>query len=255
MRISFVLFLILSLSACGKFRIFKKSSQEKQDVSHIYARGNLTIAVFYEEGAEPYTDGVSVLAGLPEVKVWSVLESNLKAMFPGKVVVVPKSLPEMSKLSPKNEATWSYEELQELGTIHGALSLPDSSVFNVFFLKGRAEGNPNVIGAHLSGTKTLVIFKEVVASSDPGILVQRYVEQATLVHEMGHAVGLVNNGLPMTSSHEDTSHVAHCNNPECVMFWQNEGAGSLVKFINTRINNPSLVMLDNACLKDVTSHK
>ena len=86
-------------------------------------------------------------------------------------------------------------------------------------------------------------------------MVKRYVEQSTLVHESGHAIGLVNNGLPMTSTHEDTAHRAHCSNPDCVMYWQNEGSDALKTFVLNRLNNPSLVMYDQACLKDVTSFK
>lgn len=38
-----------------------------------------------------------------------------------------------------------------------------------------------------------------------------------LKHEMGHILGLVNCGSPMLVPHEDSSHVNHCNNPNCAM--------------------------------------
>lgn len=246
-----LLILFLATTSCGKFRVFKKSSQQKQDISQLYASGNLKISVYYEAGAEPFTDGIS------GVKVWTVLEQNLKAMFPGKTISVPKDLAEMAALSDQNQVTWTYAEMNTLGETMGQPSSTDTTVLNIFFVKGHSEGanGSNVIGLHISGTKTLVIFKETVVNSDPTPVVQRYVEQSTLVHEVGHAVGLVNNGLPMTSSHEDSPHPAHCDNPKCVMYWENEGAFALKTFVLDRITNPSLVMFDAACLKDVTSHK
>jgi predicted Zn-dependent protease len=251
-----LLMALIATTSCGKFQMFK-SSEKKQSISKIYASGKLTVAVFYEEGAEPYADAVSPLPGLPLLKVWDLLEANLKALFPGKLITVPKDLSAMSKLSPQNKLQWTLDEIQNLGNINGQASSGDTTVFNVFFVKGTNQTNANVIGMHLSGTKTIAIFKEVVSGSDPSALVQRYVEQATLIHELGHGFGLVNNGLPMTASHEDTAHQAHCNNDKCVMYWMNEGSESLVRFINTRLQNlqAPLVMFDNACLSDVTSYK
>lgn len=248
MRYLFLILLFVTTS-CGKFRIFKKSSQQKQDINQLYASGNLKVSVYYEVGAEPFTDGIS------GVKVWTVLEQNLKAMFPGKTIYVPKDLAEMAALSDQNKPVWAYSEINTLGETMGQPSTTDTTVLNIFFVKGHSQSGSNVIGLHLSGTKTLMIFKETVENSDPTPMVQRYVEQSTLVHEVGHAAGLVNNGLPMISSHEDTSHPAHCNEPTCVMYWENEGASALKTFILNRLSNPSLVMFDPLCLKDVTSHK
>jgi predicted Zn-dependent protease len=252
MRLIIAIILILTLSSCGKFRIFDKSSQVKQPLSNAYATGNLKVRVFYEPGAEPYTE--VVVPGLPTpVKAFTVLDKNIKAMFPGKTVTVPMELAQMSAMSVKNETVWTTQEIHDLGVSLGEASSGDTTVFNVFFLNGHAE-NQYVIGLHLSNTNTIAIFKEVVKSSGSGT-VQKYVEQATLVHEVGHAVGLVNNPLPMITPHEDTAHRAHCINPKCVMYYMNEGAGAMATFIQGRMTNPDLVMLDDKCLKDVTSHK
>ena len=256
MRLLLPCLLVLTFSAsCGKLRLFNlKSSEQKQDISQIYAAGNLKVSVFYEPGAEPYTDGV---AG---IKVWNVLEQNLKALFPGKNIIVPKDLSAMSPLSSLNKSTWSNSEIKVLGDNFGEGSTTDTSVFNVFFVKGHAEGTNGqyVIGLHLSGTKTLMVFKETVEASDTSAnstVVKRYVEQSTLVHEVGHALGLVNNGVAMSTTHEDPTHHAHCNNPNCVMYWENEGAAALKNFIQNRLTNPNLVMYDQACIQDVTSYQ
>ncbi len=251
MRLSLALILILTLSSCGKFKMFQKSSLSKQPLSTAYATGNLKVRVYYEPDAEPYTD--VTIPGFPLLKAFTVLDRNLKAMFPGKNVTVPMELSQMSAMSAKNQTIWTVQEVVDLGESLGEASSGDTTVFNVFFVKGHAE-NSNVIGFHISNTNTIAIFKEVVESSGSGA-VQKYVEQATLVHEIGHAVGLVNNPLAMSTPHEDTAHQAHCSNPKCVMYYMNEGAGALASFLSERITNPDLVMYDSACLKDVTSHK
>lgn len=249
MRIILALILLSMTISCGKFRIFKRSTQEKQTLK---IEGTLQVNVYYEPGAEPYTD--ATVTGLPLLKVWTVLDKNLKAMFPGKNVIVPMNLVEMSPISAKNKSTWTTQEIFDLGNSVGSVSAGDTTVLNVFFLNGRAQESANIIGLHISNTQTMAIFKEVVESSGSG-LVQKYVEQATLVHEIGHAVGLVNNGIAMVANHEDTAHARHCLNPKCVMYYQNEGATALANFLQDRVSNPDLVMLDDACLKDVTTHK
>lgn len=38
-----------------------------------------------------------------------------------------------------------------------------------------------------------------------------------LCHEMGHLLGLVNQGTAMVTNHQDVAHGAHCNNINCLM--------------------------------------
>jgi len=80
--------------------------------------------------------------------------------------------------------------------------------------------------------------------------VPRYVEQSTLIHEMGHALGLVNTGLPMKTAHEDPINKHHCNDDKCVMYWTNEGSSDMVNFVKNVITSGSVIMFDAQCLRD-----
>lgn len=40
---------------------------------------------------------------------------------------------------------------------------------------------------------------------------------SVMLHEMGHLLGLVDNGTPRQSDHEE--HDSHCNNNQCAMYW------------------------------------
>ena len=77
---------------------------------------------------------------------------------------------------------------------------------------------PGTIGVSLTGTTVIAIFKDVIESSgvrSDGI-VPKFIEQSTIVHELGHALGLVNNGVSISSDHHDADNGAHCINDICV---------------------------------------
>jgi hypothetical protein len=74
-----------------------------------------------------------------------------------------------------------------------------------------------------------------------------------LVHELAHSVGFVNNGVTLRSAHHDTNHGAHCSNPNCVMYYLNEGSTDLSSFIDKFKDSQNAVMFDDACLYDAKS--
>lgn len=241
--------------ACGKIGSTKKSSVEKQNVSPIYSSSQLNVKVYYETGAEPYTDQVAAL----NMSLWDMFQTNIEALFEGRSTVVtsPKTLAEMTKIQDNNKSTWSVEEVEKLAANYPLTYSPGITNFQIFFVNGYASQGSSIIGFHISNTKIMVIFKEVIKSSSSGSfdMVPKYVEQATIIHEMGHALGLVNNGLPMQSSHQDTPNGAHCSNENCVMYYANEGAGSLKKYINKIITEKRIIMFDQQCLNDALNYQ
>ena len=248
--------LLLTLVTCGKDPA-RKSSQKKQDVSALYAANKLNIKVYYEEGAEPYTDKIPVL----NVELWQLLRNNLDALFEGRSteIIVPGTLSEMTKMSPYHKASWSMEDVISLAKSHSIPKQDGTQHFQIFFLNGYADNDPGVIGFHISNTNIMALFKDVIKSTSlavgPVDLVPKYVEQATLIHEMGHALGLVNNGLPMQEKHQDKEHGAHCSNPDCVMYYSNEGKDSMIKFARNASEKLSTVMFDSQCLEDSRKFK
>jgi hypothetical protein len=70
----------------------------------------------------------------------------------------------------------------------------------------------------------------------------RSAETAVMTHEMGHVIGLVDNGLPMLTDHRDPDHLHHDVDPESVMYWQHE-RDSVFNVLLTRVRggaSPSL---------------
>lgn len=251
-----ILMLLLTITACGKMPTFRlKSSLEPQNVSAIYGSARLNIKVFYEPGAEPYTDQVAT------IKSFDLLHKNLDALFEGKsnrpLIAVPRELSEMTKMESQSKTTWTLEEVMNLPSVEGASASGENSNFHIYFLNGVSKDNSSAIGFHISKTNVIAIFKDVIKSTANSTqpLVPKYVEQATLVHEMGHALGLVNNGVPMYTPHQDTTHGAHCSNPDCVMYYSNEGTTSMMSFAAQALTKLSIVMFDQQCLNDTQNYK
>lgn len=256
-----LLFLIL-IAACGKTNT--KSSLVRQDPNAYFAAQTIRVNVYFEPGAEPYTTTTFLHNEIPvPFPNWYFFEHNIKALFSGRKsypsLIVPKTLSEMKVLPVQNEATWTIDEVVDLNKKQALSS--SKAVMNIYFLNGRAAENRNIIGFHINGGGTIAIFKEVIreaASGETLPLVAEYVEQTTLIHEVGHALGLVNNGVPMVDSHQDKEHGAHCSNPDCVMYYANEGSEGLLKLARKLAKGEDplklSVVFDEHCLKDTKSY-
>ncbi|WP_408096291.1 hypothetical protein ACJVC5_14715 [Peredibacter sp. HCB2-198] len=244
--------LLLIVTACGKDSS-KKSSVQTQNPNTIFGASQITVKVYYQEGAEPYTEDSNIAL----LKYWTIYQKNIEALFNGRsprpTLVIPTSLSQMTKIPSVNVTKWSIEDILSLAkTVESSES---GLVFKIFFVKGEYAENSNVLGFHISNTYTMAVFKDIIArSGSTEERIPQYVEQATIIHETGHALGLVNNGLPMKAAHQDSEHGAHCSEPTCVMYWQNEGTSGLRNFVKNLIINRSTVMFDSQCLNDAQNY-
>lgn len=125
---------------------------------------------------------------------------------------------------PTSQARWSVEEIRSLEDRHRDLRKEGSNaVLYVLYLDGEFEGGSGVVGLAYSAS-SFAIFKERIQelSRDQPPLVgvtARDVERSVVVHELGHLLGLVDNGIPMCTPHEDPDHEHHSDNNDSVMFW------------------------------------
>lgn len=220
----------------------------------------VNVEVAYEPNAEPFTGNTE--RGRP---FWDITEENIKAIYAERpqtpLIYVPKTLEEMNAIPAQNKSSWTVDDIVDLAQEYRqGTSSTQNSYFWVVFLKGNysEDGtiNTSVVGVNIDQSSIIAIFKDVVKATDsnPNGAIPKYIEQSTVVHELGHAFGLVNNGIPMTSEHQDVEHGKHCSNPDCVMNWQNEGSTNLKKFVQNIITTGNLTLFGSECLDDVHAY-
>lgn len=76
------------------------------------------------------------------------------------------------------------------------------------------------LGFAYRNTSICLFGKDIFTNSGgPGQVTRVALETSVLEHEICHIMGLVNLGTPMVVPHEDPSHVNHCVNPRCLMYY------------------------------------
>lgn len=155
---------------------------------------------------------------------------------------------------------WTSEDLLELEretrtTQHAA----PVALLHVLYPAG-TYSTDGVAGITISGTQLgpITVFLDTIDEIDLGFgpiqqppQARDEIERSTLLHEAGHAMGLVDNGLPMVEPHEDAEHEGHSSNPQSVMYWQVDQADGIREFL---LHDGSIpVFFDNADRADLRS--
>ncbi|MHB1260767.1 MAG: hypothetical protein ACYC2H_03530 [Thermoplasmatota archaeon] len=133
---------------------------------------------------------------------------------------------------PSRGGTWSQKDLLDYSAAHAQTPTSGKTVaIHLLFVDGAYEQG-NVLGATFSSetnsgrvveTGPIVIFSDVIRDGCTplnGCLTgTTSIFEAVLVHEFGHAMGLVNNGIPMQRDHEDDAQPGHSTNQDSVMYY------------------------------------
>lgn len=133
------------------------------------------------------------------------------------------------------DASWTVAEIQALHKQTLDNERGDGRVVtHVLYLDGRfhdGSGDTNALGVTI-GYDLVAIFIQAIDDActplNACLLNEVEIETAVLIHEFGHAIGLVDRGIPMVNDHEDDQHEGHSSNPDSVMFWQVETAAGVL---------------------------
>ncbi len=216
------------------------------------ATTKVVVEIDYEAGKQPYTGN---MVGFGET--FGPTLANIDRLFSGtKTLVIPTAIADMENIGTVSDEELTVADIAALANAHrDQHDTAGTKTYWVVFVSGHfadASGVQNqVLGISIGDT--VAMFKDVIAGTGSPLSpnTTRYVEQSTLIHELAHSIGLVDNGIPMVAPHKDAAHGAHCNNSDCVMYWLNEGASEAADFALRRLLGSDSILFDDACLADV----
>lgn len=251
-----MIFLLFSACTNSSDKTTNNETQNNQ-VRQIFSDTNteFTIKVAFEVGATPNTGAI----GLTANDTWDITKTSYQALFQnhtGRLITVPNTVGAFTQIADQAKTTWTSLELITLGqSVSPAVPVvSNKATVAIIFVNGTYLGNQNILGIHFSGYGFAFVFKDVVTSVGGTSIDQKYVEQGTVVHEIGHVIGLVNNGVPLTSSHEDAAHPRHSSNSNCIMYWTVESSNSILSFLTNNILANRLNLFEVEVLNDARAY-
>jgi hypothetical protein len=202
-----------------------------------------------EEGSSPteepmarlvrYHDPVrerSLRFELDAVRGLSPFASSLDylATFVARAVEKPEgiSFEEDETLEPFGEDhVWSFDELDGFAREHAADDADGPVTIHVVFVDGRYDSGDDsgtVLGLAW-GQRHIALFQDAIrAGCSRGLVASvpdgtcEVAERNVWAHEIGHVIGLVDNGLAQRSPHRDAQHGRHDQSDGCLMYWAYE---------------------------------
>jgi predicted Zn-dependent protease len=220
-------------------------------VDNLYGHTNkLELIIAYEQGADPYLN----FGGFDN---WRITDYNLNQLLATQniPVKVPHVLDSMKNLGVLAQNNYTRQNIIDIAADVQRYSNKDSvKGIVLLFLNGYLikDGviETRVLGLTIDGSAVVAIFKPVISASSSKEAEKNMVEQSTITHEIGHVLGLVNNGVPPTSPHHDQANGSHCSNASCVMYWKN-GAGEVVQYIDQFTTGQDITLFGEQCMADL----
>lgn len=165
---------------------------------------SIVVEVLVQQGAEPRQSALDHL-------VATLREASGKSVSLARPVSVPIT----------GDRT-SAQQIRELSDRHSRTPHTGSrAVIRLLYLTGDFADEENVIGVAVRGD-TAAIFKETVRRAGSPFASERIIEEAVVVHEVGHLLGLVD--LVLDTGRDDPEYPGHSPNRESVMYWAVESS-------------------------------
>lgn len=210
----------------------------------------LKIQLAYSRGFKPTATAIDALVAF-------LKEHTFKTA----IELVYKELP----LTGENEL--SLQEVADLETENRTVYNEDDTVgIYIYFTDAAASSDGSNNGLVTLGgvyrNTSMVIYEPTVQilSNQSSSISVADIETATLNHEFGHLLGLVNLGTPMVTPHEESSALNHCNQIGCLMlaelqFGTTSRSSSILAFDQSNDLKSSCSLDGKNLLKMLESHQ
>ena len=120
------------------------------------------------------------------------------------------------------DTDWNAEEVRQAADRVARTPQGDGrAVVRTLLLQGRFEGSTQVLGVVARGD-VLALFVDNIADAATPFATRKAIEDAVLLHEFGHVLGLVD--LARDTGRADKEHPGHSSNRSSVMYWAVESS-------------------------------
>lgn len=197
----------------------------------------LVVEVQYVTGFQPNPTALT--------RLQAFLEKHLNK--PGGITLVQK------EIASPGKATYTLDDIVNIEkTSRTQNTSAQLLTAYIVFVDGEYSGNQGsskVLGVAYYPS-SMVIFAKSIQEFSGGIGQPSGLNLQTVVlsHEFGHVMGLVNNGTKMTIPHQDIPNGRHCNNENCLMYYEAE-TNRIIGRMGALIPE-----LDSACVADVQAN-
>lgn len=239
-RAGFLALFALTVFACDKDDdpAVQNSLVTPQDFLASTTYKSLTVEIVYVEGFQPASATVN--------NITAFLAARLNK--PSGINITQRSI-----ASPGG-APYSADRLRSIEKSNRQQNTGGQTLTAYFFFAdgdySGSSGASKTLGVAY-GQSSMAMFEKTVREFAGGLNQPSVatLETTVLEHEFGHVLGLVSNGTPLQSQHQDAAHPGHCNNQDCLMYYLAETSG-----IATNLFGGSIPVLDASCLADLKAN-
>lgn len=199
---------------------------------------SLRIELAYEEGFRPTQTTIDLIDDF--------LEARLNK--PDGITITE------TLVSPSQTGPYDINEIVAIEDEHRTVFNTGDQIGVWMFFSGEESssnsGNSVVLGTAYRNTSVVIYERTFIELANNSTLPinRSLIETSTLRHEVGHLLGLVNIGTPLTSQHEDEDNTRHCNVEECLMYFET---------VTNVFNNSSIDSIpdfDPLCIADLQAN-
>jgi hypothetical protein len=159
----------------------------------------------------------------PSQEAMDLLQDRLAEVCdkPGGVTILQDDAIPLADI-PSSTSVSELEDLEAIWRDHYADANTQEAVLYFLYVTGQSDlgGGPStqILGLTYHGS-SIALYVEVADQGSNPFETTEEVEGMAIVHEAGHALGLVNGGVPMVVEHEDGLHDGHDDDEASAMYW------------------------------------